>query len=407
MPEHEIYSYRSDYASLAFTGGELKIKESHSACGHGIRVLQDGRLGFAYCQKKEDIPKAVEEAAKMARFSVRSTFSFCPQESSAMPDIHDPALDPSDFAALKDYVEIAKASASSFGGMPRVISSLDSTAVKLENSAGFSGEYRKTTVSVYIECLHADGFGFSYLSSTRRPEYISDAGLKAADMARSMHGAKKPEGGTYTVVAELPALESLLDAFLPSFSGDWKRRAITRLVPGRKMFSEKLTIAEDGLAPAIGARPFDDEGTPSARRVLVDEGVVRSFLYDRETAALEGVSEAGACSRPSYNTPPSISSSNIVLSPGDHKDLADIGRHIELHNAHGSHTANLTTGDIGLEASVAFLVENGERKPIKGFMLTANLFDMFANIEAMEANQKTYGPLIAPRIAFRDVRIVS
>jgi PmbA protein len=407
MPEHETYSYSSDSASLAFTGGELKTKESHSSCGYGVRTLQDGRLGFGYCQNKQHIPRAIDEAAKMARFSVKSSFSFQSKQPYSPADVYDPALDPSDFSTFRDYVEIAKASASSFGGMPRVISSMESAVIGLENSSGFSGEYKKTVFSMYIECLHGDGFGFSYLSSTHRPSYISDAGLKAADMARSMQGAKKPESGSYTVVMELPALESLLEALLPSFSGDWRRRGITKLAAGKKMFSEDLTITEDGLAPAINRRPFDDEGAPSAKRMLVDNGVVRSFLYDRETAALEGVAESGACARPSYHIPPSIGSSNIVIQPGGCKDLAELGRHIELHNAHGSHTANLTTGDIGLEASTAFLVDNGNRQPIKGFMLTANVFDLFANIEAIESYQKTYGPIIAPRIAFRNVRIVS
>lgn len=405
--EHEIYSYSADSLSLSFTGGELKIKEHQSLCGHAVRALEDGRLGFAYCQDKKHMPGALEEAARMARFSVRTQFSFAPKASIPKSDIHDPALNPSDFSALKDYVEIAKASASSFGATPRVIASMDSTAVSLENSEGFSGAYEKTAFSMYIECMHADGFGFSYLSSLHRPDYVSEAGLKAADMARSMQGAGKPDSGAYTIVMELPALESLLDALMPSFSGDWKRRGITKLAAGLRAFSESLTIAEDGLAPAINARPFDDEGTPSARRVLVDKGTVSSFLYDRETAALEGVPEGGACSRPSFNVAPSISSSNLVIDAGSHKDLSDIGRHIELHSAHGAHTANLTTGDIGLDASVAFLVDRGERKPVKGFMLTGNVFDMFANIEAAEAHQRTYGPLIAPRIAFRDVRIIS
>jgi len=407
MPGQEIYSYSADSLSLSFTGGELKIKEHQSLCGHAVRALEDGRLGFAYCQDKGHIPKALEEAARMARFSVKTPFSFAPGASFQASGLHDPALDPSDFSILKGYVEIAKASASSFGGTPRVISSMDSLDVSLENSEGFSGAYRKTAFSMYIECMHADGFGFSYLSSLHRPDYISEAGLKAADMARSMQGAGKPDSGSYTLVVELSALDSLLDALMPSFSGDWKRRDITRLSQGKKMFSESLTIAEDGLAPAINARPFDDEGTPSTRHVLVDNGVVSSFLYDRETAALEGVHEGGACSRPAYNIAPSVSSSNLVISPGNHKDLSDIGRHIELHSAHGSHTANLTTGDIGLDASVAFLVDKGERKPVKGFMVTGNVFDMFADIEAIEAHQRTYGPLIAPRIAFRGVRIVS
>jgi PmbA protein len=208
-------------------------------------------------------------------------------------------------------------------------------------------------------------------------------------------------------VAGPEALLNLMDVFLPSFSGDWKRRAITKLSPGAKAFNGDLTICEDGLAPGTEARPFDDEGTPSKKRLLVENGAVKSFLYDRETAALEGVSESGACVRPGYDLPPSASPSNIVISPGKVNDLAELGRIIELRSAHGSHTANPTSGDIGLEASSAFLVENGKRTPLKGFMVTGNVFDMFANIEAIEKKQTTYGSLIAPRIAFRNVRVVS
>jgi PmbA protein len=279
--------------------------------------------------------------------------------------------------------------------------------VSLENTEGLRGEYEKTAFSLYVECMHADGFGIAYLGSCRKPAEVRSLGAEAAQMAADMRGAKKPESGACTLVAGPEALLSLMDAFLPSFSGDWKRRAITRLSPGAKAFNSDLTICEDGLAPGTEARPFDDEGTPSGKRFLVENGVVRSFLYDRETAALEGVSESGACVRPGYDVPPSASASNIIISPGKVNDLAELGRIIELRSAHGSHTANPTSGDIGLEVSSAFLVEGGKRSPLKGFMVTGNVFDMFANIEAIEKKQVTYGSLIAPRIAFRNVRIVS
>ena len=80
---------------------------------------------------------------------------------------------------------------------------------------------------------------------------------------------------------------------------------------------------------------------------------------------------------------------------------------LEVHYAHGSHTANVTTGDIGLEVSAAFMVDKGERKPVKGFMLSGNVFDWFKEIEGLEKKQKTYGSLISPRIAFRDVHVVA
>ena len=406
MSEHEIYSYRSIAARLAYSGGELKVKESDSMQGYGVRSLRDGRLGFGFCQHEKDLKAALEDAASLSRFSAKSGFSFAPKSPFYLPDIAEPAFEEPDIETLKSYVEDTRSAIEGKGGKARVITSIESAEVRVENTSGLDSSYRKTVFSLYAESMTGDGFGYSYLSSHHPPSDLNELGSKAADMALAMQSAAKPESGLYTIIMEPEALESLMDAFLPSFSGDWKRRKITRMSEGAKLY-EGLTISEDGLAPGIEARPFDDEGTPSQRRALVEGGVVKSFLYDRETASLEGVEGSGACARQSYDSQPAISPSNIVISPGTWKDLNELERYIEVHYAHGSHTANLTTGDIGLEASAAFLVEKGKRKPIKGFLISGNVFDMFSKIEGMESEQKTYGSLISPRIAFKDVRIVS
>lgn len=408
---HEVFRYVSDSASMMFSGGGLKVKEAGSSAGFAVRALVDGRLGFAHCQQEHGLRKALEDAGKASRFSQKTRFSFAPKPPACpSPDVFDPGLDPGDFETAKSLVDEARSAAGSKGGKPRVILSLDRYGVEIENTAGFLGRYRKTGASVYVECMHGDGFGFSYLSSCKKPRETASAGRKAAEMAKAMQGASRPESGTYTVVFELEALQSLMETLLPSFSGDWKRRRMTKLEMGKRMFSERLTICDDALAqPGSAARPFDDEGTPSRRRVLVERGTVRSFLYDRETAALAREDGSGACARAGYDAPPSIGASNIVVSPGTWKDFGGLGKHVELHYAHGAHTANATTGDIGLEASVAFLVEREgrERKPLKGFMLTGNVFDMFAGMEAVEKEQRVYDNLIAPRIAFKNVRLVS
>lgn len=407
MSIHEVYSISSDSISMMFSDGEIKTKEADSSIGYGIRALEDGRIGFAYCQKADGISKALEDARRMSRFSVRSGFSFASAAAPQQADIFDKSLDPEDPAALRAYVDEIRDGAESKGGKARVILGVSRAHTEMENTSGFHGAYDKTSFSLYSECMHEDGYGMSFIASCKRPSGVRELGEEAASMASDMRSAKKPESGPYTVVMEPDAFLNILDTLMPSFSGDWKRRGITKLVPGAKAFSEKLTLSEDGLAPASDAQPFDDEGVPSERHVLIDKGVVGSFLYDRETAALEGVQESGACSRARYDIRPSIGSSNIVIPPGDVNDLSELGRIIELHYAHGSHTANSTTGDIGLEASAAFLVENGRRTPLKGFMLTGNIFEWLSNIEGIEKKQSTYGSLIAPRVAFRDVRVVS
>jgi PmbA protein len=406
MSGYEVYSYRSSSASLVYGGGELKTKEGDELLGFGVRALEDGRIGFGFCQNEGDLKAAIEEAKSLSRFSVRSGFSFAPKASFYLPDILEPAYESPDMETLKSYVDDTRAAIESRGGKARVMTSIESSSVHLENTSGFDASYKKTVFSLYAESMNGDGFGYSYITSHHPPLDLNDAGAKAADMAVAMQSASKPEGGLYTVVMELESLDSLVETLLPSFSGDWKRRKITRLSPGPRLHGS-LTICEDGLAAGIGARPFDDEGTPSVRRALVENGEVKAFLYDRETSALEGAEGSGACSRASYDSQPAISPSNIVISPGTYKDLGELDRYIEVHYAHGSHTANLTSGDIGLEASAAFLVERGKRKPIKGFLISGNVFDMFSNIEAIESAQRTYGTLIAPRIAFKDVRIVA
>jgi len=404
---HEVFRVVSESASMMFSGGELKTKEADTSAGFAVRALVDGRLGFAYCQEEHELKKTLDAAAKASHYSEKTKFSFAPKAHYIIPDSYDEALQPDDYPALRGMVEEARSAAESRGGKARIMLSAERGAVELRNSEGFSGSYRKTDFSIYAECMHGDGYGFAYLSSCKRPKEVHSVGQKAADMAKAMHGATKPESGTHTVVFELSVLAELFDILMPSFSGDWKRRKMTKLQRDRKAFSEKFTLCEDGFAHASALRPFDDEGTPSKRRILVERGFVKSFLYDRETAALEGTNASGACARGSYDSPPSLSSSNLVVSPGTWESVSELGKHIELHSAHGSHTANVTTGDFGMEASVAFLVDGAKRTPLKGFMVTGNIFELFANVEAMERKQQVHDSLISPRIAFRDVRIVS
>lgn len=406
MPEHEIFHQRGESTSFTFTGGELKMRETDISTGYGVRVLKDGKVGFAYCQREDGLDDALAKAGRTSRFSVESGFSFPPASSFPKLEICNDSFDPNDYKQLHSLLSEARDAAESLGGKCRIIAEVGKASTSIENTSGFHGTYDESEVSVYVECMDADGFGIGYDASNIRLPDTRALGMKAAQMAKDMQGAKKPEGGLYTVVVELEALQSLVDTLLPSFSGDWKRRGITRLEQGKRMFHEGLTLQDDPLGRGSEARPFDDEGTVSDRRYLIKDGAVQSFLYDRENAALAGLEEGGACSRSSYADAPVIGGSNITISPGGWQSLDELGRYLQVHQMHGSHTANPTTGDIGLEVSTAFLVDRGEKVPVKGFMLTDNVFDLFSKIEAMERDVRTMDYLTAPRIAFRDVRAV-
>lgn len=404
MPE--IFFEHNENSSLTYSGGELKIREASKESGFGIRVIEDKRIGFSYCQNESDIEQAIKDAKKIALLSQQTNFSFAPKSKYTIPDIYDPSLDPDNVELLRDLLIESKDAIESTGGKARVTIGAEKTSYRLENEEGFEGEYSATDFSLYSECMNGDGLGINYVTSNFLPKTVADSGYKAAEMAKEMQKAKKPENGIYTVVMEIQALDNIFETLIPSFSGDWKRRGITTLKENY-FFNEKFNMMEDGHAIGTEGHPFDDEGVPSQKRILVEDGVIKSFLYNREVAALEGIDAGGTCIRSSFDDRPGIGSSNIVVQPGDCKDLSELGKHIELHFAHGSHTANLTTGDIGLEVTTAFLVKNGKRTPLKGFMIVSNIFEMFKNIEAIEKQQKVYGWLITPRIAFSNQRIVA
>ncbi|MBI5227769.1 TldD/PmbA family protein [Candidatus Micrarchaeota archaeon] len=439
----ETETYFSNVSSLALTysGEQLKGRESSTTSGYGVRVLENNRLGFAYCQEEKGLARAVNDAKTNSKFSAKfpkkTPFSFAPKTNfsknlSALEfansntrtnskfsqnNFFDKALDSPEPKYLNEFVEQAREGAESLGGKSRIILSTARSLTSIENTSGFFGKYKKTNFSAYIECMDGDGMGFSYVSLNKAPNDLTMDGIKAAQLAKNMKGAKKPEPARYNIVLEIEALDNLIEVLIPSFSGDWKRRGVTKIVEGKKTFSDDLTIFEDGLSQGTDARPFDDEGTPSAKKVLVEKGRVKNFFFDRETAALSGnlfgkggqKPIAGSCGRSSFAAPPTIKHSNIVVSPGKYSDLGEIGNHLQIHSMHGAHTANVTTGDAGFEVSAGFLLTNkgAKRIPVRGFLLSCNVFDLFSSTIAIEKYQRIFGNLISPRIAFPNVQVVA
>jgi PmbA protein len=404
----EIFRCKSGSTRLTFSGGEMKVREYDKDEGFGIRVISDGKPGFSYCQVEEKINDSFKSALAISKFSPKSS-----------PRFPGPAKIPSVKSSSKKVVELnskelaemlamMRDGASKYGGLPKIIVSAGSEEIELENSEGFYGSYVGTEISAYAEVMDGRGSGYSDFSEISLGHDPFETGLRAAEMAKEMRHPKTIESGEYPVLAPPELISELLDILLPSFSGDWERRQISKLSKqrGSKVFDEKLSIYDDGLAGATGICPFDDEGIISEKRPLVENGTLKRFTYDIETAALAGRKENGSCRRQSYSSHPSSGMSNIVISPGDYTDIEEEENYLLVNSAHGSHTANSTTGDFGLEVNVAFLKKGGQIFPVRGFILSGNVFDVFNNIKAIEKRQKVYGNLVCPRMMLGGLSVV-
>lgn len=131
----------------------------------------------------------------------------------------------------------------------------------------------------------------------------------------------------------------------------------------------------------------DGEGTPSQKTVIVDDGVLRNFIYDLKTAKKGNTKSTGNGMRSSYAEMPEIGSSNLIFDFKEYQPLSDINSGVYVTDILGAHTANPISGDFSVEAMNAFKIEKGELKhPVKKAMLSGNLFDILK--EANAASKK-------------------
>lgn len=411
MESWETYLSAESSTSLEFADEVIKVKESGTLSGYGVRALSKGKLGFSYCVAEKDLKTAKEKAAKAAVFSPlpKTRFSFAPKSKYPSAKTYSQRVASLDEKELKAILSHVEEGISKYTKKSRIVVDAETNYTEIENSENLHASCKGTSFSAYCEAMNDDGLGFSYYSGINLVKDPLTFGRDAGEMSKIMKKAKKPESGKRTIAFAPEAIHSLLDIALPSISGDWKRRKITKLGDklGKRILSEKLTIIDDPLANAAAIAPFDAEGVPSKTRPLIENGVLKNFLYNREIAALEGVDNQGACSRNSFSLKPSIAPSNLVVKPGDYRSFVEeLREFILIKSVHGVHTSNTTTGDFSVEANIAFQVKNGKRSGMRGFLVTGNVFNVFNSIIGLEKKAETYDNLISPAIACKDVQII-
>jgi PmbA protein len=146
---------------------------------------------------------------------------------------------------------------------------------------------------------------------------------------------------------------------------------------------------------------FDGEGVPSQKNVLIEEGVLKGFLYDSYTAGKAGLRSTGNAVRSGYSDVPRVGIRNLIVSsPVAHDLLAETKGYL-VNALIGAHTANPISGDFSVEARNGFWVMPGEEaKPIRSLMLAGNIFDLLKEIE-VGRDLRMVGVIVTPTVKVR------
>jgi len=399
----EAYAELTTETSVSAFQGEVERLTSASSSGVGVRVVADGRLGYAYTADLRDqgLRECLAEARANLEVSGEDPGNVLPEAAAyqaldGLFDVRQADTSPERKVALALDLEARTRAAD-----PKV-TQVESARygdvvgeVAIASSIGVKGSFAVTQAwCLSIAMATEDGQSqVGYGVDAARALDDLDPGpvaREAADRAVRMLGAAKPATRTVPVVLDRMVAPSLLGVLLAGLSAEevQKRRSLFADRLGEHVGAAGLRLIDDGrLVAGPGAAPFDGEGVPTRRTVLIDDGVLECFLHNTATAARGDASSTGNARRGSFKSSPGVSAHNLFLEPGELDQaglLARAGEGLLVQDVSGVHSgANPITGDFSVGVSGLWF-RNGElAEPVREATVAAQLLDILKGIEAV------------------------
>ncbi len=400
----EAYAELTTETSVTAFQGEVERLASASTSGVGVRVVKDGRLGYAYTADLSDsgLRECLAEARANLDVSGEDPGNVLPDAGAyeALEGLFDTRLadtDPERKVALALDLEARTKAADP--KVTQVESARYGDVVgeaAVASSLGVSGSFAVThawCVSVAIATEDGDSqIGYA-VDAARALDDLNPGPVarEAADRAVRMLGATKPPTRTIPVVFDRMVAPSLLGVLLAGLSAEevQKGRSLFATRIGEQVGATGLRLVDDGrLVAGPGAAPFDGEGVPTGRTVLIDGGVLRRFLHNTATAARDGqAASTGNARRGSFKSTPGVSAHNLFLEPGDLDQpglLSRAGEGLLVQEVSGVHSgANPITGDFSVGVSGLLFRDGQLAEPIREATVAAHLLDILKGIDAV------------------------
>jgi PmbA protein len=409
----------TEFSTLVRMGEVETLKESGSRA-LGLRVFLGQQAASTYSSDftPEGIARLVSGAMELAKITSPDPTAGLPEKSELGSLSGDLQLYFDDVYSLapEERIEYARrAEKAALSADPRLKNSdggsFDAGTGRkvLANSLGFVAEYQRSLCSVYAAPIaqSEDGgmqrdYWYSSARTLSKLDNPENVGREAARRTLRRIGARKIASTRVPVVLDPMVASSLLDNIFEAATGDAVYRQATFLADqlGERVFGENITLIDDGtMVGGFGTTPFDGEGVPTRRTVVVEKGVLKSYLLNTYTARKLGLKTTGNASRGLAGTP-GTGSGNFFLEPGTRTQqqiIADIPRGLYVTEFLGF-GVNLVTGDFSRGAS-GLWIENGELTyPVEEITVAGNLKDMLNNVAEIGNDLEFRSSLASPTV---------
>ncbi len=416
----------SEFSTTVRVGQVETLKEAGSkAVGVRVFVGQSSASTYSSDMTPEGIRKMVDSAIALARVTTPDPLAGLPDPSELGQIAGDLGLYHGDVYSLstEDRIDYARrAEKAAMNVDPRIVNSdggsFDAAVgyKALANSHGFVGDNRRSYCSIVaIPIAQVEGsamqrdYWYSVSHSLNKLESPEEVGAIAAKRTLRRLGARKVKTARVPVLFENTVSAALLGHIFEAVNGDSVYRGASFL-SGKlhdKIAGANINIVDDGTIPGLfGTSPFDGEGVASRRTIVIENGVLQSYLLNTYTAKKLNLKTTGNASRGLAGTP-GVGPGNFFLQPGGktlQEMIAEIKEGLFVTEFLG-HGVNLVTGDFSRGAT-GLWIQNGELTfPVEEITVAGNLKDMLSNVSEIGSDLEFRNAIACPSLRIEGMTV--
>ena len=421
----EAYAEESRRTEVSARRGAVEGLTFAEARGVGIRLVDAGRLGYAYVAdpSEDDVRAAVDAARENAALAQADEHNVLPAPERAAP-IPELYRDAQASMPTEDKVGLAldlERAATSTDPRVRKVDECQvgdaASRIAIASTRGVDAEYSRTdTWCLAVTIAEADGdtqTGFSYRIGRELGELgWEEVAAEAARRAARMLGARKPETTKVPVVLDPFAGMEFLGVLASALSAEsvQKGRSLFADRVGDRVGSDAVTLVDDGtLLAGPGASPFDDEGVPSGRTELISGGVLNGFLHNSYTASRGDTTSTGNAHRAGYRSTPGVGTTNFYVEAGPRSFeelLREADGGILIEDVSGVHSgANPISGQFSVGAT-GLRIDGGDvADPLREMTIASTIPDMLQAVSAVGSDLRFFSSVGVPSILIGEMTV--
>jgi PmbA protein len=419
----EVFIETNRNLSVNVLNSEIETIEEASSQGIGFRVFVDGKMGFSHCNDFSDrsLEDTISKAIAFAKLSSPDENNVLTDDKGMTPveQLYDPGISTVPMEkkiqmalgleklAMADK-RISKSSGAGYGeGESEIFIANSNGLVKTYKSSGCS-----LGVSVVAEKGDQKNTGGENCSRVFFSDLVTPDEIAAVASRRAweMLDPVMIKTQRASIIFDPEVARSLIGGIITAINGERVLQGASFLKDflNKQFASSLLSIVDDGTRNrSLGSAPFDGEGVPTMKNVLVQNGILKAFIYNTKAAKRAGVKSTGNASRGGFSSLPGIGTHNVYLEAGKNtrEEIIKSTRKGLLLLEVTGYGIDAVSGNFSGGAS-GFWIENGEIvSPVKGVTIAGKAFDILNGIDMMGNDLDMTRTFSAPTFRVAEMQI--